>query len=277
MAVKSFRPLTPARRFMTVKSQEGLSKVEPEKSLLAPLKKSGGRNFRGIITSRHRGGGHKRRYRVIDFKRNKHGISAVVKSVEYDPNRSAFIALLQYADGEKRYILAPQGVQEGDILMAGLADVEVRPGNAMPLDQLPVGSWVHNIELKPGKGGQLVRSAGTSAQLMAIDGDYAVLRLPSGEMRKIHKTCFATLGNLSNQDHEKIVVGKAGRSRWLGIRPQTRGMAMNPKDHPHGGGEGRSKSGHHPVSPWGKPCRGFKTRRPGKYSSKFIISRKKKK
>ncbi|MBW7874422.1 MAG: 50S ribosomal protein L2 [Candidatus Cloacimonetes bacterium] len=274
MALKSFRPLTPARRFMTVRTQDGLNNVAPEKSLLAPLKKSGGRNFSGTITSRHRGGGHKRRYRVIDFKRNKHGVPAIVQSIEYDPNRSAFIALLQYADGEKRYILAPKDVSVGDKLNSG-HDIEVRPGNAMPLAEVPIGSWVHNIELKPGKGGQLVRSAGVSAQLVAIDGNHAVIKLPSGEMRKVHKNCIATIGVLSNSDHGAIVVGKAGKSRWLGIRPQTRGMAMNPKDHPHGGGEGRSKSGHHPVSPWGKPCKGFKTRKRNKYSSNSIISRRK--
>ncbi len=274
MALKSFRPLTPARRFMTVRTQDGLNNVAPEKSLLAPLKKSGGRNFSGTITSRHRGGGHKRRYRIIDFKRNKHGVPAIVQSIEYDPNRSAFIALLQYADGEKRYILAPKDVNVGDKLNSG-HDVEVRPGNAMPLAEVPIGSWVHNIELKPGKGGQLVRSAGVSAQLVAIDGNHAVIKLPSGEMRKVHKNCIATIGVLSNSDHGSIVVGKAGKSRWLGIRPQTRGMAMNPKDHPHGGGEGRSKSGHHPVSPWGKPCKGFKTRNRKKYSSNSIISRRK--
>lgn len=274
MALKSFRPLTPARRFMTVRTQDGLNNVAPEKSLLAPLKKSGGRNFSGTITSRHRGGGHKRRYRVIDFKRNKHGVPAIVQSIEYDPNRSAFIALLQYADGEKRYILAPKDVNVGDKLNSG-HDIEVRPGNAMPLAEVPIGSWVHNIELKPGKGGQLVRSAGVSAQLVAIDGNHAVIKLPSGEMRKVHKNCIATIGVLSNSDHDAIVVGKAGKSRWLGIRPQTRGMAMNPKDHPHGGGEGRSKSGHHPVSPWGKPCKGFKTRKRNKYSSNSIISRRK--
>jgi len=275
MALRSFRPLTPARRFMTVRTQDGLSQVGPEKSLMAPLRKTGGRNFSGVITSRHRGGGHKRNYRIIDFKRNKHNVPAVVQSIQYDPNRSAFIALLQYADGEKRYILATKDLVVGDVLQSG-KDVEVRSGNAMPLSSVPVGSWVHNIEIKPGKGGQMVRSAGLSAQLMAIDGNYAVIKLPSGEMRKVLAQCFATMGVLSNGDHGAIVVGKAGKSRWLGIRPQTRGMAMNPKDHPHGGGEGRSKSGHHPVSPWGKPCKGYKTRNRNKYSSKFIISRRKK-
>jgi len=274
MAVKHFRPTTPSRRFMTVKSQEGLSKVAPEKSLLAPITKTGGRNHSGKITSRHRGGGHKRRYRIIDFKRNKDNIPAKVKSIEYDPNRSAFIALLQYADGEKRYILAPRTVVEGDILLSG-TDVEVRPGNCMPMENLPVGSMIHNIEIKPGKGGQMVRSAGVGAQLMAVEGGMAVVKLPSGEMRRLPAACRATLGVIGNQEHQAIVIGKAGRRRWLGIRPQTRGMAMNPKDHPHGGGEGRSKSGHHPVSPWGKPCRGYVTRNKKKYSTKFIISKRK--
>ena len=275
MAVKHFRPTTPSRRFMTVKSQEGLSKVAPEKSLLAPLKSSGGRNNSGKTTSRHRGGGHKRRYRIIDFKRNKVDVPATVKSIEYDPNRSANIALLQYADGEKRYILAPKGVQEGEILTSG-QEVEVKPGNAMPMDNIPVGSMIHNIEIKPGKGGQMVRSAGTGAQLMAVESGMAVIKLPSGEMRRVQSKCWATLGVVGNQEHMGIVIGKAGRSRWLGIRPQTRGMAMNPKDHPHGGGEGRSKSGHHPVSPWGKPCRGYVTRNRKKYSGKLIISKRKK-
>ena len=275
MAVKHFRPTTPSRRFMTVKSQEGLSKVAPEKSLLAPLKSSGGRNNSGKTTSRHRGGGHKRRYRIIDFRRNKIDVPATVKTIEYDPNRSANIALLQYADGEKRYILAPKGVQVGEILTSG-QEVEVKPGNAMPMDSIPVGSMIHNIEIKPGRGGQMVRSAGTGAQLMAVEGGMAVIKLPSGEMRRVQSKCWATLGVVGNQEHMGIVIGKAGRSRWLGIRPQTRGMAMNPKDHPHGGGEGRSKSGHHPVSPWGKPCRGYVTRNRNKYSGKLIISKRKK-
>ena len=274
MAVKTFRPITPSRRFMSVKSQDGLSKEKPRRSLLAPLKKSGGRNHSGKITSRHRGGGHKRRYRLVDFKRNKVGVPAVVQAVEYDPNRSAHLALLQYADGEMRYILAPRGVQAGDKLLSG-EDVDVRPGNTMPMRQIPEGSWIHNIEIKPGKGGQLVRSAGTRAQLMAVEGEQVVVKLPSGEARRFRSDCRATLGIIGNHEHESLVVGKAGKSRWLGIRPQTRGMAMNPKDHPHGGGEGRSKSGHHPVSPWGKPCRGYVTRYRKKYSNKVIISRRK--
>ena len=275
MAVKHFRPTTPSRRFMTVKSQEGISKVAPEKSLLAPLKSSGGRNHSGKTTSRHRGGGHKRRYRIIDFRRNKIDVPATVKSIEYDPNRSANIALLQYVDGEKRYILAPKGIEIGEVLTSG-QEVEVKPGNAMPMDNIPVGSMIHNVEIKPGKGGQMVRSAGTGAQLMAVEAGMAVIKLPSGEMRRVQSKCWATLGVVGNQEHMGIVIGKAGRSRWLGIRPQTRGMAMNPKDHPHGGGEGRSKSGHHPVSPWGKPCRGYVTRNRKKYSGKLIISKRKK-
>lgn len=274
MAVKSFRPTTPSRRFMTVKTQDGLSQVTPEKTLMKRVTRTGGRNHSGKITSRHRGGGHRKLYRVIDFKRNKFDVPATVKSIEYDPNRSAYIALLVYADGEKRYILSPKGVQVGDILLSG-EDVEIKPGNALKLADIPVGSWVHNIELKPGKGGQLVRSAGTAAQLAAKDGSLAVIKLPSGEMRRVNLECRATIGVVGNSDHDAIVVGKAGRSRWVGIRPQTRGMAMNPKDHPHGGGEGRSKSGHHPVSPWGQPCRGYKTRRPKKYSDKWIISKRK--
>lgn len=260
---------------MTVRSQEGLDQVKPEKTLLAPLPKTGGRNHSGKMTSRHRGGGHKRMYRVIDFKRNKVNIPATVKSIEYDPNRSAFIALLVFVDGEKRYILAPKGLEKGDTVLSG-EDVEIKPGNALKLKNIPVGSWVHNIEIKPGKGGQMVRSAGTGAQLMALDNGYAILKLPSSEMRKISEECMATLGVLSNSEHSSIVVGKAGKSRWLGIKPQTRGMAMNPVDHPHGGGEGRSKSGHHPVSPWGKPCRGHVTRSPKKYSNKMIVKKRKK-
>jgi len=259
---------------MSVKSQEGLSKEKPQRSLLSPLKKSGGRNHSGKITSRHRGGGHKRRYRLVDFKRNKVGVPAIVQAIEYDPNRSAHIALLQYSDGEMRYILAPRGVKAGDKLLSG-EDIEVCPGNTMPMRQIPEGSWIHNIEIKPGKGGQLVRSAGTRAQLMAMEGEQVVVKLPSGETRRFRADCRATLGILGNHEHESLVVGKAGKSRWLGIRPQTRGMAMNPKDHPHGGGEGRSKSGHHPVSPWGKPCRGYVTRNRKKYSNKVIISKRK--
>ncbi|MCJ8345776.1 50S ribosomal protein L2 [bacterium] len=275
MTLKHFRPTTPSRRFMTVRSQEGLDQVKPEKTLLVPRPRTGGRNHSGKMTSRHRGGGHKRMYRIIDFKRNKLEIPAIVKSIEYDPNRSAFIALLVYVDGEKRYILAPKGLEKGDTVLSG-EDVEIKPGNALKLKNIPVGSWIHNIEIKAGKGGQMVRSAGTGAQLMGLDNGYAILKLPSSEMRKISEECMASLGVLSNSEHSSIVVGKAGKSRWLGIKPQTRGMAMNPVDHPHGGGEGRSKSGHHPVSPWGKPCRGYITRSPKKYSNKMIIKKRKK-
>ncbi|MBT3786403.1 50S ribosomal protein L2 [bacterium] len=276
MSVKSFRPVTPSRRFMTVKSQDGLSKESPCRSLLAPLHKTGGRNHSGKITSRHRGGGHKRRYRIIDFKRNKYDIPGIVERIEYDPNRTSHIALIKYADGERRYILAPKGLVEGHRVISG-NDVELKPGNSLPMKNMPEGSWIHNIEVKPGKGGQLVRSAGTGARLMAVDEKTVVIKLPSSEMRRLPADCFATLGVIGNQEHEGIVIGKAGRSRWLGIRPQTRGMAMNPKDHPHGGGEGRSKSGHHPVSPWGKPCRGYVTRNRKKYSNPMIITKRKRK
>lgn len=252
---------------------EEITKRKPEKSLLAPLKKSGGRNSAGRKTSRHRGGGHKRHYRMIDFKRNKDGIPAKVAAIEYDPNRSSRIALLHYNDGEKRYILAPKGLQVGDRLESG-ERVEVKAGNAMPLKNIPLGTDVHNVEMRAGKGGQIVRSAGAFAVLAAREGDYATLRLPSGEIRKIRVECRATIGVVGNADHENIVLGKAGRSRWLGIRPQTRGMAMNPVDHPMGGGEGKSKSGggrKHPKSPWGQLAKGLKTRNKKKASSRLIV------
>ncbi|NLV92190.1 MAG: 50S ribosomal protein L2 [Firmicutes bacterium] len=275
MAVKQFRPTTPSRRTMTVNTFSEITKSEPEKSLLAPLNKSGGRNASGRITSRNRGGGHKRKYRIIDFKRNKDGIPAKVAGIEYDPNRSAHIALLHYVDGEKRYILAPLGLQVGDIVESG-PEADIRVGNALPLENIPVGSVVHNIELQPGKGGQLARSAGTSAQLMAREGRYATLRLPSGEIRMVLATCRATLGQVGNVDHENLTVGKAGRSRWLGRRPRVRGVAMNPVDHPHGGGEGRAPIGHpSPLTPWGKPTLGQKTRKK-KESDKYIVRRRKK-
>jgi len=245
--------------------------------LLRPLKKSGGRNNTGRITSRHRGGGHKRRYRLIDFKRDKHGVEAKVIAIEYDPNRSSRIALLQYKDGEKRYVIAPDGLKVDSIIVSG-PEVEVETGNAMPLKNIPVGAFVHNVELKPGKGGQLGRSAGNSLQLMAKEGEYATLKLPSGEVRKVRKDCYATVGVVGNADHENISYGKAGRFRWLGVRPQTRGMAMNPVDHPMGGGEGRSKSGggwQHPESPWGKYAKGLKTRRRRLHSTKMIVKRRK--
>ncbi len=273
MAIKRFRPTSPGRRFMTVSAFDEITRTEPEKSLVRPLKKSGGRNNLGRITCRHIGGGHKRRYRIIDFKRDKRGIPARVTSIEYDPNRSARIALLTYADGEKRYILAPKDLKVGDTLQAGPGS-EIRPGNALPLAEMPLGSLVHNVELKPGKGGQIVRAAGTYAQLLAKEGDYATLRLPSGEVRRVRIECYATVGQVGNEDHENLSLGKAGRSRWLGIRPTVRGVAMNPVDHPHGGGEGRTSGGRHPVTPWGVPTKGKKTRK-NRTSDPFIIRRRK--
>lgn len=277
MAIRKLRPMTPATRFYSISTFEEITKTVPEKSLLRKLKKSGGRNNLGRVTSRHRGGGHKRRYRLIDFKRNKHGVNATVTSIEYDPNRSARIALLQYGDGEKRYILAPDGLKVGQAIQSG-SGVEVQMGNALPLVEIPVGTFVHNVELRPGKGGQLGRSAGNSVQLMAKEGDFAQLKLPSGEVRKVRVNCYATIGTVSNTDHENISLGKAGRSRWLGIRPHSRGMAMNPVDHPMGGGEGRSKSGggwQHPESPWGKYAKGLKTRKKKSPSNKYIVKRRK--
>lgn len=275
MAIKKFKPTSPARRFMTVSTFEEITKKEPEKSLVEPLKSSGGRNVFGRVTSRHRGGGHKQKYRIIDFKRNKDGIPAKVASIEYDPNRSANIALLNYADGEKRYIIAPLGLKVGDTVISG-PDADIRTGNALPLANIPVGSIVHNIELKPGKGGQLARSAGSSAQLMAKEGGYANLRLPSGEVRLVRLECKATIGQVGNVTHENITIGKAGRSRWMGRRPHVRGSAMNPVDHPHGGGEGRAPIGRKsPVTPWGKPTLGAKTRKKKK-SDKLILRRRSK-
>lgn len=274
MAIKSFKPYSAGRRSMTVASFDEITTNKPEKSLVAPLKQHGGRNQQGRLTVRHQGGGHKRRYRIIDFKRNKDGIPARVATIEYDPNRSARIALLNYADGEKRYIIAPNGIKVGDTVVSG-PDADIKPGNALPIVNIPLGTMIHNIELKIGKGGQLVRSAGTSAQLMAKEGSYALLRMPSGELRKVHINCRATIGEVGNLEHENITIGKAGRSRWMGIRPSTRGVAMNPNDHPHGGGEGRSPVGRkHPVTKWGKCAMGAKTRRK-KPSDKFIVKRRK--
>jgi len=273
MALKSYRPTTPSRRMMTTSSFEEITKSKPEKSLLRPLYKKAGRNFRGKITVRHRGGGHKRRYRLIDFKRNKVGIPARVVGIEYDPNRSARIALLAYTDGEKRYIIAPVGLTVGDRVMSGPA-ADIRVGNALPLDSIPLGTMVHNIELTKGKGGQLVRAAGTAAQLMAKEGDYATLRLPSGEVRMVRRDCMATIGQVGNVEHGNIKLGKAGRKRWLGKRPHTRGSAMTPRDHPHGGGEGKAPIGMPgPKSPWGKPTLGAKTRH-NKRTDKYIIRRR---
>ncbi|ANT65843.1 MULTISPECIES: 50S ribosomal protein L2 [Prosthecochloris] len=279
MAIRKLSPVTPASRYLTYSEFDEITKNKPEKSLLEPLKKSGGRNKAGRITSRHRGGGHKRFYRVIDFKRNKDDIVAKVAAIEYDPNRSSRIALLHYVDGEKRYILAPAGLKVGEQLMSG-EKVEVKVGNTMPLRNIPLGTDVHNVEMKPGKGGQMVRSAGASAVLAAKEGNYATLKMPSGEIRKVRIECRATIGGVGNIDHENIVLGKAGRSRWLGVRPQTRGMAMNPVDHPMGGGEGKSKSGggrKHPKSPWGQIAKGLKTRNKKKASSKLIVRGRKSK
>ena len=276
MAIKKFKPTTPASRYKTVTDYSVLTKKPPEKSLLVPVKKTGGRNNTGRITMRRMGGGHKRRYRIIDFKRDKFGVPAKVVSIEYDPNRSAFISLLHYADGEKRYILAPHGLKIGDTVVSG-PDVDIQPGNSLPLEKIPTGIFVHNIELVRGRGGRMARSAGSYAQLMAKEGDYVMLRLPSGEIRMVRRDCYATVGQVSNIDHENVSYGKAGRSRWLGRRPKVRGVAMNPIDHPLGGGEGKSSGGRHPVTPWGKPTKGYKTRKKKKPSDKFIVHRRKKK
>ncbi len=273
MPIKTYKPTSPGRRQLTTEVFDDITKTEPEKSLVVPIKKSGGRNCYGRITVRHRGGGHKRLYRIIDFKRDKHGVPAKVVSIEYDPNRSARIALLHYADGEKRYILAPLGLQVGATVVSG-EEADIRVGNALPLKNIPLGTLIHNIEIRPGKGGQLVRGAGTAAQLVAKEGKYAHVKLPSGEVRLILQQCYATIGQVGNVDHENVSIGKAGRMRWLGIRPTVRGTAMNPVDHPHGGGEGRSKGGNHPMTPWGIPTKGYKTRR-NKLTDKFIITRRK--
>jgi large subunit ribosomal protein L2 len=274
MPVRKLKPVTPASRFYSVSSFDEITKAKPEKSLVTPLVKSGGRTSDGHVTARHRGGGHKRLYRIIDFKRDKVGISARVASIEYDPNRSARIALLHYADGEKRYIVAPEGLKVGERLDSG-SDAEIKVGNALPLGNIPVGTFIHSVELKPKKGAQLARSAGAYAQLIAKEGNYCQLRLPSGEIRNVPQACIATIGVTSNIEHENISVGKAGRSRWLGRRPQSRGVVMNPVDHPHGGGEGKSPQGNpHPVSPWGMHAKGKKTRKMNKESAKYIVKRR---
>ncbi|HHM24372.1 MAG TPA: 50S ribosomal protein L2 [Bacteroidetes bacterium] len=273
MPLKKYKPITPSLRFRMTPTFEEITKKEPEKSLLQPLRKSGGRNNMGRITIRHRGGGHKRFYRIIDFKRNKDGIPARVDSIQYDPNRSAYIALLVYADGEKRYILWPHGLKVGDTVMSG-EDAEIRVGNCLPLSKIPLGTFVHNIELKIGKGGQLARSAGAYAQILAKEGEYAHLKLPSGEVRLVHQRCRATIGQVGNLDHENVVIGKAGAKRWMGFRPHVRGVAMNPIDHPMGGGEGKSSGGRHPTSPWGWKTKGLKTRKK-KLSDKYIVRRRK--
>jgi large subunit ribosomal protein L2 len=275
MGIKTSKPTSPGRRFQSYSDFEEITRTSPEKSLVKSLPKSGGRNCFGRITSRHRGGGHKRKYRVIDFRRNKDGVPARVASVEYDPNRSARIALLHYADGEKRYMLAPNSLKPGDKVMSG-PGVEVRVGNALPLREMPLGTHVHNIELHIGHGGQLVRGAGGSAQLMAKEGKYAQIKLPSGEVRMIHLDCRATVGQVGNLEHEKKSIGKAGRGRWFGKRPSVRGVAMNPVDHPHGGGEGKSSGGRHPVTPWGVPTKGYRTRNQ-KASDRMIVRRRGKK
>jgi len=273
MAIISRKPTSAGRRFQTVSDFAEITRTTPEKSLLTPLRKSGGRNNLGRQTARHRGGGHKRRYRLIDFKRDKIGVPAKVVSIEYDPNRSARIALLNYRDGEKRYILAPLGLQVGDEIIAS-SEADIKPGNSLPLQNIPVGTLVHNVELKPLKGGQLARAAGTAVQLMAKEGGYAHVKLPSGEVRMVPLACRATIGQLGNVEHENISLGKSGRRRWLGRRPHTRGVAMNPVDHPLGGGEGKSSGGRHPCSPWGMPTKGYKTRKP-KESDRYIIKRRK--
>ena len=277
MAVKSFKPTSPGRRQMTVSTFEEITASKPEKSLLAPAKKHAGRNAQGCITVRHHGGGHKRQYRVIDFKRNKDNIPARVATIEYDPNRSARIALLNYVDGEKRYIIAPNGLKVGDVVVSG-PESDIKTGNCLPIANIPVGTIVHNVELKPEKGAQLCRAAGTSAQLMAKEGKYAQLRLPSGEVRMVLTTCRATLGQVVKLEHEIINIGKAGRTRWMGVRPTVRGSVMNPNDHPHGGGEGRAPVGRKcPVSPWGKSAHGGNTRKKNNVNDKFIVKSRKKK
>ena len=274
MAIKKYKPTTPGRRGMSSLSFEEITSTSPERSLLEPLSKKGGRNNTGRITTRHQGGGHKRQYRVIDFKRNKDNIPAKVATIEYDPNRSANIALLNYADGEKRYILAPKGLQVGQTIVSGEA-VDIKVGNAMELRNIPEGTFVHNVELKPGKGGQLARSAGVSAQILGSEGRYTILRLASGEVRKVLSNCRATIGTVGNEDHRLVTLGKAGRSRWLGIRPTVRGSVMNPNDHPHGGGEGRTPVGRKsPMTPWGKKAMGVKTRKAKKASTKLITRRR---
>ncbi len=272
MGLKTYKPTSAGRRFQTTLDFSGLTRKEPERSLLVPRKKTGGRNVYGRITSRYIGGGHKRMYRIIDFKRDKRDIPARVASLEYDPNRSANIALLNYSDGEKRYILAPLDLKVGDTVMSG-ERADIMPGNALPLKNIPLGTMVHNLEMKPGKGGQLIRSAGSAGQLMAKEGNYATLKMPSGEVRLIHVNCFATVGQVGNLDQENVTIGKAGRKRWLGRNPRVRGVAMNPVDHPLGGGEGKSSGGRHPVTPWGVPTKGYKTRQ-NKATDKFIVKRR---
>ena len=276
MAIKKYNPTSPGRRHMTGQTFEEITRTKPEKSLVEPLSRKAGRNSYGRITVRHRGGGHARQYRVIDFKRNKLDIPARVDSIEYDPNRSARIALLVYADGEKRYIVAPMGLKVGDSVLSSRTEAEIHVGNALPLERIPLGTTIHNVELYPGRGGQMVRAAGASAQLMAKEGGYVTLRLPSGEMRLVRRTCMATIGQVGNEEHANVKLGKAGRKRWKGWRPAVRGSAMSPRDHPHGGGEGKTSGGRHPVTPWGVPTKGYKTRKVNKQSDKFIVKRRSK-
>ena len=276
MGVKQYKPTSPGRRFQTVSDFAEITTSRPEKSLLAKKANKAGRNNNGRITTRHKGGGNKNRYRIIDFKRNKDGVPAKVATIEYDPNRSARIALLNYMDGEKRYIIHPKGLKVGDVVMSGV-DADIKPGNALPLENIPVGTLIHCVELQPGKGASMARSAGTSIQLMGKEGKYAILRMPSSEMRRVLLTCRATIGEVGNAEHSNIKIGKAGRKRWLGVRPTVRGTVMNPVDHPHGGGEGKNKtSGRHPVTPWGVPTKGHRTRKKGKASDRLIIRRRKK-
>jgi large subunit ribosomal protein L2 len=273
MGLRSFRPITPSTRFKSVTTFEDITKSKPEKSLVTPKTRTGGRNNVGRMSVRHRGGGHKRLYRIIDFKRDKTGIPAKVAAIEYDPNRSARIALLHYADGEKRYIIHPVGLQVGATVISG-PDADILVGNALPLKNIPLGTTIHNIEMRKGRGAQLARSAGSQAQLVAKEGEYAQVKMPSGEVRQIHIECLATVGQVGNLDHSNVSIGKAGRTRWYGRRPTVRGVAMNPVDHPHGGGEGKTSGGRHPVTPWGQPTRGFKTRN-NKRTDRFIVKRKK--
>jgi large subunit ribosomal protein L2 len=274
MPIRSYKPTSPGRRFQTVQTYDEITATEPYKPLVEPLRKSGGRNSTGEVTSWWRGGGHKRAYRVIDFKRDKRDIPAKVSTIEYDPNRSARIALVTYADGEKRYILHPVGLKVGHTIVAGEA-ADILPGNALPLKNIPLGTMVHNVELKPGRGGQMARSAGASVQVVAKDGDYATVKMPSSEIRQINRECYATIGQVGNVDHENVSIGKAGRSRWMGKRPHVRGVAMNPVDHPLGGGEGKTSGGRHPVTPWGVPTKGYKTRN-NKTTDRFIVTRRQK-
>jgi len=273
MPLKQFNPTSPGRRFMTVLTFDEITKTRPEKTLTEAKKGTGGRNNKGRQTVWFRGGGHKRRYRIVDFRRDKHGIPATVAAIDYDPNRSARLALLQYKDGEKRYILAPEGLKVGQNVLSG-ETADILPGNCLPLKAIPAGTMIHNIELRPGKGGQMVRSAGGAAQLVAKEGEFAQIKLPSGEVRKVHLVCHATVGQVGNIDHKNVSIGKAGRTRWLGRRPHNRGVSMNPIDHPHGGGEGKTSGGRHPVTPWGKPTKGAKTRR-NKRTQAFILKRRK--